>query len=91
MWLLYKKFKNRQLGKKLDYVKLGLFKVLKKVIEIMFKLNLLEKIKIYLVQYILILKPTQRNVKLIIYKQNIYKGQEEDKWDIQKIINYKKN
>src|SRR6266568_6542460 len=48
VWLLHKNFKNRQLSKKLDYVKLGLFKVLKKVTEIIFKLDLLARMKIYL-------------------------------------------
>ncbi len=49
MWLLYKNFKSKQPNKKLDHVKLGLFKVLKKVIKITFKLDLLTKIKIYLI------------------------------------------
>ena len=43
MWLLYKNFKNRQLSKKLDYVKLGLFKIYKKVTEVIYKLDLLKK------------------------------------------------
>src|SRR6266702_8999159 len=49
VWLLYKNFKSRQLSKKLDHIKLGLFKVLKKVIKIIFKLNLPTRIKIYLI------------------------------------------
>src|SRR6266568_8922719 len=61
MWLLHKNFKSRQLSKKLDYVKLGPFKVLKKVTEIIFKLDLLAKIKIYLIQRIFMLKPAQGN------------------------------
>ena len=35
------------------------------------------------------LKPVQGNIKPLIYKINIYGGQKKDKWDIQKIINYK--
>jgi len=49
VWLLYKNFKLRQLSKKLDYVKIGLFKIIAKILEVIYKLNLLAKIKIYLV------------------------------------------
>ena len=34
------------------------------------------------------LKLVYREHELLIYKVNIYKGKEEDKWDVQKIINY---
>ena len=37
----------------------------------------------------MILKPAQGNIKPLVYKINIYRGQEEDEWDIQKVINYK--
>ena len=47
VWLLYKNFKSKQLSKKLDYVKLGPFEIIKKITEITFKLNLPAKIKIY--------------------------------------------
>jgi len=49
VWLLYKNFKSRQLSKKLDYVKIGLFKIAVKILEVIYRLNLLIKIKIYLV------------------------------------------
>ena len=49
VWLLYKNILNRQLSKKLNYIKLKLFKIKKKVIKINYKLNLLAKIKIYLI------------------------------------------
>ena len=55
----------------------------------MYKLNLPTKIKIYLVQYIAILEPAYRNVKPLVYKVDIYKGQEEDKQEVLKIISYK--
>jgi len=48
MWLLYKNFKLRWLSKKLDYIKIGLFKIVIKILEVIYKLNLLVKIKIYL-------------------------------------------
>ena len=59
--LLYKNFLNRRLSKKLNYIKLGLFKVLKKVIMVNYKLDLPKKIKIYLVQHIIILKLVYRD------------------------------
>ena len=45
--------------------------------------------KIYPVQHIIILELAQGNIKPLVYKEDIYRGQEEDKWDIQKIISYK--
>jgi hypothetical protein len=63
----------------LNYIKLELFKILKKVMEVNYELDLLIKIKIYLVQYIVILKPVYRNYKLPLYKVDIYKRREEDK------------
>ena len=49
IWLLYKNILSRRLSKKLNYVKLELFKIRKKVIEVNYKLDLPVKIKIYLV------------------------------------------
>ena len=79
VWLLYKNILNRRLSKKLNYIKLGLFKIKKKIIKINYKLDLLAKIKIYLVQYIAILKLVYREYKLLIYKADIYRGREKDK------------
>ena len=47
--------------------------------EVLYRLNLLLKIKIYLVYYIAILELVYGNHKLLIYKQDIYKGYKEDK------------
>jgi hypothetical protein len=49
VWLLYKNFKSRRLSKKLNYIKLGLFRILRKIIKVNYKLDLLVKIKIHLV------------------------------------------
>ena len=46
--------------------------------------------KIYPVQHITILKPAHGNIEPPLYKMETYKSQEEDKWDIQKIVNYEK-
>jgi len=58
----------------LNYIKLGLFKIIVKILEVIYKLNLLEKIKIYLVQYIIILELVYRDLKLLVYKADIYKN-----------------
>ena len=47
--LLYKNFKSRYLSKKLNYVKLGLYKIKEKLLEVIYRLDLLVKMKIYLV------------------------------------------
>ena len=47
---------------------MGLFKIINKVIEVLYRLDLLLKIKIYLVHYIAILEPVYRNHELLVYK-----------------------
>ena len=47
--LLYKNLISRQLSKKLDYVKIGLFKILRKLLKVNYKLDLPDKIRIYIV------------------------------------------
>ena len=69
---------------------MGLFKVINKVIEVLYRLNLLLKLKIHLVYYIAILKPVYKNHKLLVYKQDMYKGYKEDKQLIKKILQYNK-
>ena len=58
---------------------MGPFKIINKVMEVLCKLALLLKIKIYLIFYIAILELVYRNYELLIYKQDMYKGHEEDK------------
>ena len=58
---------------------MGLFKIINKVTEVIYRLDLLLKIKIHLVYYITILEPVHRNHKLLVYKQDMYKGCKEDK------------
>jgi len=45
----------------------------------MYRLNLLAKIKIYLVQHITMLELAHRDLALLIYKEDTYRGREEDK------------
>jgi len=49
VWLLYKNFKLRRLSKKLDYVKIRLFKIVAKISKVIYRLDLPVKIKIYLI------------------------------------------
>ena len=80
--LLHRNILSRQLSKKLNYVKLGPFKIKKKIIEVNYKLNLPIKMKIHLVQYIAMLEPVYGEYKPLIYKADMYRGKEEDKWEI---------
>ena len=45
--------------------------------------------KIYPIQYVAMLEPVYGNIKPPIYKADMYRGQEEDKWQVLKIISYK--
>jgi len=74
VWLLYKNFKLRQLSKKLDHVKIGLFKIIEKISEVIYRLNLLVKMKIYPVQHIIMLELVYRNLVLLVYKKDTYRG-----------------
>ena len=47
---------------------MGLFKIINKVIEVSYRLDLLLKIKIYLVYYIAMLKLAYRNYKPLVHK-----------------------
>ena len=58
---------------------MGLFKIINKVIKILYRLDLLLKINIYSIYYIAMLELVYKNYKLLVYKQDIYKGHEEDK------------
>ena len=47
VWLLHKNFKSRRLSKKLDYVRLGPFKVLEKVSLVIYKLDWPKRMRVY--------------------------------------------
>ena len=57
---------------------MGLFKIISKVMEVLYRLDLLPKIKIHLVYYITILEPVHGNHELLVYKQDTYKECKED-------------
>ena len=68
IYLFTKNFKSKWLSKKLNYIKMGPFKIISKVIEVIYRLNLLLKIKIYPVHYIAMLELAHKNYKLLVYK-----------------------
>jgi len=74
VWLLYKNFKLRRLSKKLDHVKIGPFKIVEKTLEVMYRLDLPAKIKIYPVQHIVILELVYRDLAPLVYKEDTYRG-----------------
>ena len=47
---------------------MGPFKIINKVMEVLYRLDLILKIKIYLVYYIAMLEPVHGNHKLLVYK-----------------------
>ena len=65
---------------------MGPFKIINKVTEVLYRLDLLLKIKIYLVHYIAMLKLVYGNHEPLVYKQDTYKGREEDEWPVKKIL-----
>ena len=77
--LLYKNILSGRPSKKLNYIKIGPFKVRRKITEINYKLNLLVKIKIYPGQHITILELVYREYKLLIYKADTYRRRKKDK------------
>ena len=58
---------------------MGPFKIINKIMEVLYRLNLLLKIKIHPVHYIAILELAHKNYKPLVYKQDTYKGYKEDK------------
>jgi len=58
----------------LDYIKVRLFKIIEKILKVIYKFNLPVKIKIYTVQYITMLELIYRDLAPLVYKENIYRG-----------------
>ena len=65
---------------------MGLFKIINKIIKVIYSLDLPLKIKIYTVYYIAILELVHGNYKLLIYKEDTYKRRKEDKQLVKKIL-----
>ena len=70
----------------MDYVKLESFTIKTRILNLIYKLDLPAKMKIYPIQHIAILKPAYGSIEPLLYKIETYRGQEEDKWDVQKVV-----
>ena len=70
IYLLRRNIKIKRLNDKLNHIKLGLFKIIKKLRLVIYKLKILKSIRIYLVFYILLLEPILKNTKLRLVKIN---------------------
>jgi hypothetical protein len=63
-YLLYKNFTITRPSLKLDYKKLGLFKIEEVILDTNYKLSLPLSIRIYLIFYILLLEKALKNAKI---------------------------
>jgi hypothetical protein len=72
----------------LDHVRLGPFKIAAKISEVTYRLDLLAKMKIYPIQHIAMLEPAYGDAELPVYEADMYRGQEEDEWQVSKIVSY---
>jgi hypothetical protein len=63
VYLLRRNIKTKRPSDKLDHIKLGPFKIIKKLGPVTFKLEMPEGMRIHLVFYISLLEPTPPNVR----------------------------
>jgi hypothetical protein len=64
VYLLRRNIKIKRPSDKLNYTKLGLFKIIKKLGLVIYKLKILKSIRIYPVFYVLLLEPILKNARL---------------------------
>ena len=69
---------------------MGPFKIINKVTEVLYRLDLLPKMKIHPVHYIAMLEPAYGNHEPLVYKQDIYKGRKKDEQPVKKILQHNK-
>ena len=65
---------------------MGPFKIISKVTEVSYRLDLPLKMKIHPVHHIAMLEPAHGNHEPLVYEQDTYKGREEDEWPVKKIL-----
>ena len=63
VYLLRRNIKIKRPSDKLDHTKLGLFRIVKKLGLVIYKLEIPEGMRIYLVFYVSLLEPTLKNAK----------------------------
>jgi hypothetical protein len=84
---LRKNIKIKRLSDKLDFKKLGIFRIKKKISDINYRLKLPKIIKNYRTFYILLLKLALKNAKI---DETLETEPNQQKYVIKEIINYKK-
>ena len=90
VWLLRRNIKTTRPSEKLDYKRLGPFKVLKVISNVVYKLQLPSTIKIHLIFYISLLEPfktSELRPELPPPPPIVIKGEEE--WQVEKILSTK--
>ena len=85
VYLVIKNIIIKRFNKKLDYKYIELYKIIKKILKNNYKLDLLLKIRIYLIFYIFLLKNVT-DINVIKAKQNNVEIK-TDKYEIKKILN----
>ena len=85
VYLVIKNITIKQPNKKLNYKYIGLYKIIKKILKNNYKLNLLLKVKIYLIFYIFLFKNVT-NINVIKIKRNNVEIK-ANKYEIKKILN----
>jgi hypothetical protein len=85
VYLLRKNIKTKQPSIKLDFKKLGLFRISEQIRTINFRLELLENSRLYLVFYIVLLELARGNI-LIITDTEIQPKHDLDVYEIKKIL-----
>jgi hypothetical protein len=85
VYLTKTNIKIKRLSIKLDHLKLGLFKVLEKIGNLNYRLDLRKKTRIYSVFYIVLLEPVLENIRT---KTHIDIELDIDKYKVEEILDY---
>ena len=84
VYLLRKNIKTTKLSSKLDYVKIGPFRILRSIKGISFKLDLPSTIRIHPVFHALLLKPADNATPTAVIKLGYIDSQEE--WEVEEVL-----
>jgi hypothetical protein len=87
IYLLRKNIKTTRLSNKLEYTKIGPYKIKEKLGPVTFKLDLLRGVRIHLVFYILLLEPAYNNT--LLGPSHIDKETQEPLYEVDHIIRHK--
>ena len=85
VYLVIKNITIKRLNKKLDYKYIGLYPIIKKILKNNYKLDLLLKVKIYLIFYVFLFKNVT-NINVIKIKRNDVEIK-ANKYEVKKILN----